>query len=105
MGGFRLEVLPAVLDVPLDFSVTPARVEIVILHLLISPIVIPTVVVESVHRSHETGPMTATRTVNIKRPVAFVFGYAQELINHFIFGIIFITHWNIEIMHLCAFGG
>src|SRR5436853_6856058 len=78
-GGFRLEALPIILDVFLDFSMTPARVEIVVLHLLISRIVIPAIVVESVHRSHESGPMTSARAMDIERPVRFLFGYVQEL--------------------------
>ena len=52
MGAFRLKMLPVILDVLLQCSVTEARIKIVVLHLFISMIVIPFIMIESIHRSH-----------------------------------------------------
>src|SRR6266487_4895983 len=104
MGAFRLKMLPVILDVLLQCSVTEARIKIVVLHLFISMIVIPFIVVESIHRSHHTSPMTATCTVNIERPVAFLFSYVQKRFDAFVFRVVFITHWNIEIIHMVSLG-
>jgi len=91
MGAFRLKMLPVILDVLLQCPVTEARIKVVVLHLFISVLVIPSIVVESIHRSHHASSMTATCTVNIKRPVAFLFGYVQELVDAFIVRVVLIV--------------
>jgi hypothetical protein len=58
--GFCLKTLPVILDVLLHCSVTPARIKIVILPFLDKPCHNPILVTESMHRSNDTSPMTAT---------------------------------------------
>src|SRR5713226_6419933 len=103
--GALLEVLPVILNVLLYFSVTPASVEVVILHFLVCLIVVPSIVVEPVYRTDETGSMPATRAVNIKRPIPFVLYDFQKLVDRLAFRIILIAHWDIEVAHLGCLSG
>src|SRR5437764_215191 len=83
----------------------PARVVIEFFHLLVRLLVIPSIVVESVDRSHETGSVPAACAMDIEWLIAWVFDYFQELIDHLWFRIVLIAHGDVEISHLRSFSG
>src|SRR5215510_3970353 len=78
---------------------TPARVEVVLLHLGVNLIEVPVVVIKSVHSAHDTSAMTATCTMNIEPAGGRIVHELEKLFNLSRQWVGTITHWNVDVVH------
>ena len=65
----------------LHVAMSPARVEVVLLHLRINLIVVPVVVIEAVNSTHHARAMTSARAVHVKLARFRIVNELQKLID------------------------
>src|SRR6185312_9712414 len=65
-GASVVEADRVVLNELLQVAVSPARVEIKLLHLRINALVIPAIVIEPINGAHHARAMSSTGAVNVK---------------------------------------
>lgn len=66
VGLFRLKLLPVVLNEVFLLSMTPAGIEVVLIHLGHGLFKVPLIVIETIYGAHDSGAMPASRAVQEK---------------------------------------
>src|SRR5882724_10466143 len=99
MGLFCLELLPVVLNEVKLLSMTIAGIEIVLLHLSVSLVIVPVIVIETVHGAHDSGAMPSTRAVHIEFTGGWIISNLQKRAYLFRAWIGFVNDGNVDVVH------
>jgi len=101
--ALRFDVRVVVVDKTLQRAVPEAVIEIVLLHFKESLVGIPTVMSESIDRSHCAGAMPAAAAVNEHRLVCRVVDDLQELLGLLDGGAVLVAHPDAKEFHTLRF--
>src|ERR1051325_5799517 len=105
--GVRLvthEMRRVVLDELLQIAVSPARVEVVLLHLGVDLIVVPVVMIEAINRAHHARAMTPASTVYVELSSRGIVHQLQKLLYLHCGRVILVAHRNVHVLHSESFG-
>src|ERR1700752_4465862 len=98
-----MEINGVILNELLHVAMAPAGVEVILLHLRRDLIVIPVVMIESVHSAHNARAVTSASAVNKKLSGCRIVNQLQEQVNLCSFRIVFVAHRDVDVFHSESF--
>src|SRR6185295_14483796 len=104
-AGFRLELLPVVLNEILLLAMTVAGVEVVLQHLSVGLIKVPMVVIEAIDSAHNAGAMPAARAVHVKLAGRWIVNHLQKSSYLIRAGSGLINDWDVDVAQAGGLNG